>query len=65
MWPRWSHKLASLTKITYIKRNFKWAESKQDAFKKIKRIVARYTLLTHPDFNETLNICTDANVFQL
>ena len=37
----------------------------QDAFKKIKRIVARGTLLTYPDFNETFKIHTDASALQL
>ena len=37
----------------------------QDAFKKIKRIVARGTLLTYPDFNETFKIHADASAFQL
>ena len=31
---------------------------KQDALGKIKRIVSRDTLLTYPDFNETLKIHT-------
>ena len=38
---------------------------KQDAFDKIKRIMARDTLLTYPDFNETFKIHTDASAFQL
>ena len=32
MWPRWSYKLASLTKLTYIKGNFKWTQVEQDDF---------------------------------
>ena len=38
---------------------------KQDAFKKIKRIVARDTLLTYPDFNGIFKIHTDASAFRL
>ena len=34
-------------------------------YRQIKRVVARDTLLTYPDFNETFNIYTDASVFQL
>ena len=51
MGPRWSHTLAPLTKVMSIKRNFKWKQVEQDAFNKIKRIVARGNLLTYPDFN--------------
>ena len=53
MYPRRSHTLVTLTKITSVKRNFKWMSVEQDAFEKSKRIVMRYTLLTYPDFNKT------------
>ena len=36
--PRRSHTLAPLTKLTSIKRNFKWTQVKQDAFDEIKKI---------------------------
>ena len=36
-----------------------------DAFGKIKRIVARDTLLTYSGFNEIFKIHTDASSFQL
>ena len=65
MWPRWSHTLAPLTELTYIKRNFKWAQVEQEYFDKVKRIVARDTLLTYPDFNKSFKIHTDASAFQL
>ena len=65
MWPIQSQRLAPLTKLMSIKRNFECTQVKQDAFEKIKRIVARDTLLTYPDFNETFRIHTDASVFQL
>ena len=57
--------LATLTKITSNKRKFKWTKTKQDSFDKIKRIMARDTLLTYPYFNETFKIRTDASAFQL
>ena len=34
MWPMRSHTLVHLTKIMYIKRNFKWMEVEQDGFDK-------------------------------
>ena len=60
-----SHTLAPSTKFTSIKRKFKWIQVKHDAFNKIKRIVARDTLLPYSDFNETFNIHTNASAFQL
>ena len=65
MWPRRSHTLALLTKLMSIKRNFKWAQVEQYAFGEIKRIVARNTLLTYPDFNEAFKIHNNASAFQL
>ena len=57
--------LAPLTNITSRKVKFKWTDIKKDAFSKIKRIVARDTLLSYPDFNEKLKIHTDARDSQL
>ena len=65
MWPKRSHTLAPLTKLTPIKRKFKWTKVEQDVFDKIKRIVARNTLLNYPDFNENFKIHTNASEFQL
>ena len=65
MWPRRSHTLAPLTKLTFIKKKFTWMKVKQYAFDEIKRIVARDTSLTNPDSNETFKTHTDASAFQL
>ena len=48
-----------------IKNKFKWTQVKQDDFNKINQIVARNTLSTNPDFNETFKSHTDASAFQL
>ena len=64
MRPRRSHKLAPLTKLTYIKNIFKWTQVEQDDSDKIKRIVAHDNLLTHPDFNENFKIHTDTSAFK-
>ena len=64
MWPRRSYTLAPLTKLTYIKRNFKCEQVKQDAFDEIKRIVERGTFLNYPDFNEAFKIHTNSSAFQ-
>ena len=65
MRPSRSHTLAPLTKLTYIKRNFKWTKFKQDDFDEIKRIVACDTLLPYPNLKATLKITTNASAFQL
>ena len=57
--------LAPLTNITSSKVRFKCTKIKQDAFDKIKRIVARDTLLDYPDFNEEFKIHTNASNLQL
>ena len=65
MWPSQSYTLASLTILTPIKRKLKWTQVKQDAFDKIKRIVAHNTLSTYPYFNEEFKIHADDVTFQL
>ena len=40
-------------------------EDKQDAFNKIKRILACDNLLTYPDFNKTFKIHTNDSALQL
>ena len=63
--PRWSHTLDPLTKLMSIKIYFKWTQSEQDSFDKIKRIVSHDNLSTYPDFDEMFKIYTDASTFQL
>ena len=55
MWPKRSHTLASLTRLTSINTKFKRIQVEQDDFDKIKRILARDTLFSYPYFNETVN----------
>ena len=65
IWTSRSHMLVILTIMTSNKSKFEWMEVEQDYFGKIKRIVARDTLLTYPDFNSTFKIHTYASAFQL
>ena len=65
MWPRRLHILAPLTRLTSIKRKFKWTQVEQDDFGRIKRIVAHDILLTYMGFNETFIIHNDDSAFQL
>ena len=64
MCPRRSHTLVSLPKLTFNKRKCKWTKVEQYIFDEIKRIVARDTLLTYPDFYEAFKIHTDVSAFQ-
>ena len=64
IWPRRSHMLAPLTKLTYIKKKFKWTQVTHDAFDEIKRIFARDTLLGYRNFNKK-KFNTDVSAFQL
>ena len=45
--------LAPITGILSNKKKFKCTKTEQDAFNKIKRIVAHDHSLTYPDFNKT------------
>ena len=59
MWARFSHLLQTLTVLTTNKVKFKWTNVEQKVFDDLKRVVARSTLLAHPDFNKRLDIHTD------
>ena len=65
MCDRRSHLLQPLTAVTSNKVKFKWTDTEQQAFDKIKQIVACNILLIYPDFNERFDIYTDASDFQL
>ena len=47
------------------KVKFKWTKIEQYAFKEIKLILARYTLLSYPGSNKWSKIHTDNRKFQL
>ena len=57
--------LAPLTKIMHSKVKFKWNKIKQEAFKEIKRIVARNVLSSYPGIIKEFKIHTDDRDFQL
>ena len=65
MWPRRSHMMAPLTKLTSKNVKLKWTDVEQKAFDKIKRHVAREVLLSYPNFNEEFVIHADASQTQL
>ena len=65
MWKRCSHTLAPLSALVSAKNTCKWTEECQEAFDEIKRVMARETLLLHPDFNEEFHVHADASDKQL
>ena len=65
MWPKRSHILHPLTKLTSPKAKFKWTEVEQKSFDEIKCTFAHNTLLAYPDFNKHFDIHTDTSDNQL
>ena len=61
MWAKRSYLLQPLTALTSKKVNFKWNFVEQSAFKEIKQMVTRDTLLIYPDFNKKMDMHIDAN----
>ena len=65
MWPRRLEICAPLTAMTSSTVKWKWTEKEDHAFKEIKKIMARETLLAFPDFSKQFIIHTDASKTQL
>jgi RNase H-like domain found in reverse transcriptase len=64
MWPRRSHILAPLTELIGTK-TFKWDEPQRKAFKEMKALIAKDTLLAYPDHSLPFKIETKASDYQL
>ena len=65
MWKRRSHILAPLTKLVGKGTKWEWNGPQQQAFEEIKRVMARETILSYPDFSKPFHIYTDASDYQL
>ena len=65
MWPRRSHYLAPLSSLVSNNVKWQWTDKCQEAFAKIKSIIAKETLLAYPDFSKPFEIHTDASKVQL
>ena len=63
MWAKQSHLLHPLTSLKSNNVKFKWTDIEHKAFDKIKRIVARDTILINPDINKYIDIHTDDSDF--
>ena len=65
MWRKRSEILAPLTELTSDKNKWEWTNVHQRSFDLIKKVLARETLLSYPNFNEVFDIHTDASDYQL
>ena len=65
MWPQRSHLLAPLSSLTSAKVKWTWTEECQTAFDNMKKLIAKETLLTYPNFNKVFEVHTDASKVQL
>ena len=61
MWQRRSHILAPLTKLTGKGTPWSWGPEQDKAFREIKRMMAKETILAFPDFTKPFHIFTDAS----
>jgi predicted metalloprotease with PDZ domain len=50
IWPQRSHLLAPLSSLTSLKVKWNWTTECQNAFEDMKRLIAKETLLTYPNF---------------
>ena len=64
MWPRRSHLLSPLTRLTG-KGKFIWDDACDKAFSIMKSLIAADTLMTYPDHNKPFEIYTDASDYQM
>ena len=64
MWPRRTHVLAPLTELTG-KRTFVWTPKHQQAFDRMKALVAAGALLVFPDPSVPFDVEMDASEYQL
>jgi hypothetical protein len=67
MWPRHGHILKSLRDQSNLKKKapIKWTDEMQQAFDKMRVLMAANALAAYPDHNKQFNIYTDASDCQL
>ena len=67
VWPRRSHILAPLNKLTGIKtkKDWYWGKEEEQAFMEAKEMLKKEALLSFPDFTKPFHLYTDASDRQL
>jgi len=65
MWHQRSHILAPLAALTSKTTKWKWTEEHAEAFRKMKKVIAKEVLLAYPDFSKPFVLHTDASATQL
>ena len=67
MWPSLAHVLEPLTDMSGLKKKAKldWTPAMQNAFDKMRSLLAADALSAYPDHNKRFDIFTDASDFQL
>jgi hypothetical protein len=67
MWPSCAHILKPLTNQSGLKKRapIKWTDDMQQAFDKMRLLMAADALATYPNHNKRFDIYTDASDFQL
>ena len=66
MWKQRSHILAPLTDLVGLgKKKIKWESKHQESFDRIKKVLAKETILNYPKFDRPFDIHTDASDRQL
>jgi hypothetical protein len=67
MWLSRAHILKPLTDQSDLKKKapIKWTDDMQQAFNKMRLLMAAYALAAYPDHSKQFNVYTDASDFQL
>ena len=67
VWPRCSHILAPLAKLSSKTGKLNWLRGKvqQPAFEQAKAMLCKRAMLAYPDFKKPFNLYTDASDLQL
>jgi hypothetical protein len=65
VWPRRAHLLSSLTSLTGKQGQFEWTADHQQAYERMKAVLALECMLRYPDHNSPFQIYTDASDYPM